>query len=153
MRWLVIAGVLAVAGCGSSHEADGTDGGVGPGTMGVGATCRPLAVPMRDVDGDGRNDGYSSAEAYVETGTIMCATDGCLVYHLAGDPRPTCNPTMSECADPAEVARRVYCSCRCAGAPGTPLCRCPGDFVCLPLPELDMTPLAGSYCLRADTTI
>lgn len=152
MRWLLLGCMIATSACGSSHEAD-TDAG-GPGTAGVGTACRTLAVPMRDADGDGRNDGYSATEAFVETGTGVCTTDGCLVYHLSGDPRPGCNPSTSACSDPAEVTRRVYCTCRCGGAPpGAPTCTCPSAFVCQPVAELDRTPLAGSYCLRADTTM
>ncbi len=159
MRWWLLGVVVWVVvgsgtACGSSHDADGDagdrDAGTA-GTAGVGAACRPLAVPMRDANGNGLNDGYAASESFVETGTGMCTTTGCLVFHIAGDPRPGCNPATSECSDPTEVTRRVYCSCRCAGPPGASLCTCPSSYVCIPVLELAMTPLEGSYCLRADT--
>src|SRR5687768_8498985 len=98
--------VVAATGCGDSHatKPDGGDGGgmvIPDGSFGsgVGQSCRPLGVPMGDLDGDGLNDGYRASEAYIETGTLMCGAggEGCLIYHLDGDPRMECDPAESEC--------------------------------------------------------
>ncbi len=152
----LIASAIVFGGCGSAHEGSMVDGGsvgrdAGPVTP-VGGACRPLSTPPTgDLNGDGRADGYRDTEVFLEGGTTACMPGGCIVYHLNGDPRPTCDDTMSECADPAEVMARVFCTCRCAAPPGStaPTCRCPSGFSCEPVPELSASDMEGSYCLRA----
>lgn len=96
----------------------------------VGDPCIPEHVPQ---------GGFDDAETYVETSSSECMSRVCLVRGLEGDPRPDCT---SGCASEHEVARSVYCSCRCDAAGSDPGCACPDGYRCEDAGRL------GSYCVR-----
>lgn len=83
----------------------------------------------------------------METDSAECR-EACVVYQLEGDPRSDC---MSDCSDPAEAARRLFCTCRCDGPAGEePFCECPAGFRCESVldSELADPSVRGSYCIR-----
>src|SRR4030095_507999 len=80
---------------------------VGCEAEGVGDPCEPEVVP---------EGGFRQEEAYLETSSVQCRTRICMVYKLGGDPREGCDPKTTTCADQAQIAEKVYCTCRC-GAP------------------------------------
>ena len=150
---VVACTALIAAGCFASHEGDGppslcglgrpcADGGrPGPLPREVGAACVPSSVPF---------GGFVSSEVYLEGPGRTCGGDApfCIVYQLEGDPRPACSGTA--CADPAEVERRVFCSCRCdTDTPGASLCDCPSGFRCENVLDLGGPDIRGSYCIRS----
>jgi hypothetical protein len=137
--------------------------GLGCSTPAVGAPCLPEQVP---------DEGFDPSEAYIESSSVQCETRVCLVYQLSGDPRMPCGegtaataaPTCTEtdptkcpaagatCADPAQIERRVYCSCRCdAGDTGFAECECPEGFACHKILERGGPGVRGSYCVRNGT--
>ena len=108
----------------------------------VGDPCDP---PVPD-------GGFLESLAYVETGASECGTGACLVFHLRGDPSPSCDAGAMACAAPRAFAERVYCSCRCDAAPGEPdACDCPDHFICVPTVFSGNAGVTGSYCVYADT--
>ena len=124
----------------------------------VGAPCLPEQVPEA---------GFDDREAYLETSSLDCETRVCLVFHLSGDPRESCQPVDASgcdpdlepecappvlCADPSEVTDRVYCSCRCdAGDTGFAECDCPSGFSCIDVLEVGGPSVRGGYCVRDGT--
>ena len=113
-------------------------GGVtGCATPGVGDPCLPEKVPA---------GGFSDNETYIETSSVQCQTRVCIVYKLSGD--PTLPPGQG--GPPAEeVAKRVYCSCRCRSSdPRFAPCKCPGDYTCRQTLELGGPGIQGHYCVK-----
>ena len=126
-------------------------------TPAVGAPCLPEQVP---------DTGFSELEAYVESSSVQCETRVCIVYKLDGDPRegcvpapatdcdakdPTCKP-LKRCADPSEVGKRVYCTCRCdAKGTGFAECACPDGFTCVDVLEQGGPGVRGGYCVKTGT--
>lgn len=143
MRIISCLLLLVGVGCSGSHAVDaGRDASVAmdaaAGDGATGGACMPALVPAA---------GFRASESSVEAPRPDCEGDACVVYHLEGDPRPTC--TESDCADPAEAAARMFCSCRCAapdGVPG-PFCSCPAGMTCEELLSLGAADLRGSYCV------
>lgn len=97
--------------------------------------------------------GFTSNEAYLEGSSVQCASGVCMSFRLQGDPREICEDTPTpNCASRSEVERRLYCTCRCGGAPiGFDECECPTGFSCFPVLELGGPNVEGSYCVRDDT--
>lgn len=110
----------------------------------TGEMCTPEQVP---------EGGFSATEAYLETERPQCESGTCMVYRLQGDPREICEDgSRPNCASRSEVEQRVYCTCRCDGAPdGVEECDCPSDFSCVPVLELGGPNVEGSYCVRDGT--
>jgi hypothetical protein len=135
---------------------------VGCATPKVGAPCLPEQVP---------ETGFAESESYVESSSVQCETRVCLVFHLAGDPRDTCNknappaqtcdPKVDEncvpipvvkCADPKDVADRVYCTCRCdSKGSGFGECECPTGYGCVDVLEQGGPGVRGGYCVKTGT--
>jgi hypothetical protein len=107
----------------------------------VGEACLPEQVP---------ETGFADTEAYLETSSLYCDGAPCLVYRLAGDPRPGCVPTAElPCADPVAVQERVHCTCRCnALDSGGDECECPDSFTCVTILEQGGPEVRGGYCVR-----
>lgn len=118
--------------------------GGGCSTPAVGAPCLPEQIP---------EGGFSPKEAYIESSSVQCETRVCLVYQLAGDPRESCKAgSASTCASQDEVAKRVYCTCRCnAQGSGFGECECPDGFSCEEVLTQGDRGVRGSYCVRNDT--
>jgi hypothetical protein len=147
MRIICCALLVGLTGCSGSHVSDagmdGSDGSVSTDAAiardgATGSACMPMNVPF---------NGFRASEAYLETTRPDCEGNVCAVYHLQGDPRATC--AEPDCADPAEAARRMFCSCRCAapdGIPG-PFCACPSGMTCEELLLLGGGDIRGSYCV------
>jgi hypothetical protein len=128
------------------HEAD------------VGRSCSPSSS---------REGGYGEAETVIETGSTQCATGACVVYRLAGDPKKPCGKKNDDraCLDlkswsdalasEEEIAKRVYCSCRCDAPDGDPgeLCTCKSGFSCVPALFHAAPGVRGSYCLKDGTFV
>lgn len=113
--------------------------------LSLGSQCMPEQIP---------EGGFSSTEAYLETSSVQCVTDVCMVFQLEGDPSQDCAVASTPlCTEQEEVARRVYCTCRCdaPSSPGAAVCTCPDDFVCHPVLELGGPGVEGSYCVRKGT--
>lgn len=122
-------------------------------TPAVGAPCLPEQVP---------DDGFQDSEAYVESSSVQCETRTCIVFRLRGDPREGCmhvEPDMNDptstgrfCATPADVEKRVYCTCRCNSADtGFAECECPDGFTCVDVLEQGGPGVRGGYCVRNGT--
>jgi hypothetical protein len=126
-------------------------------TPGVGDPCLPEQIPAT---------GFEDSEAYIESSSVQCETRVCLVYHLKGDPRPTCQPSSAPacapndkncvdpptCATPNDVEKYVYCSCRCDSAgTGFAACECPDGFECKEVLSQGGPGVRGSYCIRKGT--
>jgi hypothetical protein len=128
-------------------------------TPAVGAPCLPEQVPA---------GGFDQSEAYIESSSVQCETRVCMVYHLEGAPKgtspchdkpvPTCmagdkNCVMqTPCATDEEVAKFVYCTCRCeSGNSKFASCTCPSGYDCTPVLEQGSVGVRGSYCVRSDT--
>jgi len=136
--------LVGLAACAGSHTPDaGSDASATPDAAtardgATGSACMPQNVIF---------GGFNASEVYLETTRPDCEGGTCAVYHLAGDPRSSCSGP--DCADPAEAAARMFCSCRCAapdGVPG-PLCSCPSGMTCEELLSLGAADLRGSYCV------
>ncbi len=136
----VLAMALSVIGCGDDDDDDDTTGGEA-----VGEACTPEMIP---------EGGFQQTEVYLESDTIDCPNPGCVVNHLVGDPTET-DPGEPDYVSPAEIERRVYCTCKCAAeASETIDCpACPDGFECCPLFTIGAADLAGSYCVRAGTCV
>lgn len=152
---LLGAAALAWTACSGSHEREGPDAEVD-------ADAGADAGAGRDADGGAGvasdtgeacewetfpEGGFRGTELSIETESPAC-DESCLVYHLEGDPRADCT---AGCSDPAEVERRVFCTCRCDGPTGEePFCECPSGFRCDPLFDGALAPpsVRGSYCVR-----
>ena len=89
-----------------------------------------------------------------------------MVFRLLGDPSEdcvegpvqTCNPDdedcvpRARCADPNEVKKRVYCTCRCnSGGTGFAECECPDGFSCVDVLEQGGPGVRGGYCVKNGT--
>lgn len=111
MRRFIFLSVLFAAGCAGDP---------------VGDPCLPEQVP----------EDLASTETYLELSSPQCVTRACIVRGLRGDPRPGCT---EGCADEAEIAETVYCTCRCDGPAA---CACPDGFVC------EDVEAHGRYCVR-----
>lgn len=128
-------------------------------TPAVGAPCLPEQVP---------SGGFDQSEAYIESSSVQCETRVCMVYHLAGAPpgtakcqkKPVTPCAMNDkncitpipCAEPDEVAKFVYCTCRCeSGNSKFASCSCPSGYDCTPVLEQGSVGVRGSYCVRSDT--
>lgn len=100
---------------------------------GIGDPCVPENVP---------GDGFDSNEIYIETSSVQCRTNACLVYRFEGDPR-------SATVDPVSVRNQVFCSCRCSANEDTtlPLCACSDGFHCVNVLNQGGAGVAGGYCL------
>ncbi|MEZ4336507.1 MAG: hypothetical protein R3B82_07765 [Sandaracinaceae bacterium] len=69
-----------------------------------------------------------------------------MVYQLDGDPRAGCSG--AGCADPMDVADRVFCTCRCGGAdPTADYCTCPTAMTCV-ADVVQLGSAAGDYCVN-----
>ena len=105
--------------------------------------------------------GYTESETVVEAGSTQCATGVCIVYKLAGDATKPCGKKSSSTscqnqrlgASEDEIAKRVYCSCRCDAPDGDPgeLCTCKSGFSCVPTLFSAAAGVRGSYCLKDGT--
>lgn len=126
----VVAMTAAVA-CGSSEPGPTPDASM----SGIGGACIPSPIPP---------GGLSSSESYFGQDDTACGDDWCVAHMVAGDPSAGC---VEGCADPADVAERIFCTCRCGGDPSLgPLCECPMGMTCGL--EVGLGPVPGSYCLR-----
>ena len=143
-----LAAALAIAGL------------VGCGEPAVGAPCLPEQVP---------STGFDQSEAYIESSSVQCETRVCMVYHLEGAPPGTalctpkdqivpCAPEDKNCNAPVpcatgeDVAKFVYCTCRCeSGDPKFASCTCPSGYTCASVLEQGSIGVRGSYCVRSDT--
>ena len=106
----------------------------------VGNACLPEQVP---------EGGFSGQDAYLERSDAECGALPCLVYRVAGDPRPGCVPTpQMPCAAPEQVQEHVHCSCRCETPAGEGECVCPDGFSCVPVLDQGAPDVVGSYCVR-----
>lgn len=113
-------------------------------SVGVGDPCDPENVP---------EGGFVGSESYLELSSVQCRTRVCMVYQLAGDTRV--DPTDPSCADPdvncvasaQEIARRVFCTCRCGGPSGQSKCDCPGGFACTEVFTQGGDGVRGNYCV------
>jgi hypothetical protein len=122
-------------------------------TPAVGDPCQPEQVPA---------NGFVDSEAYVESSSVQCETRVCIVYHLDGDPREdcearggcqvsggTCADDVLRCADDVEIAKRMYCTCRCdSGNTGFAECECPDGFSCVDVLEQGGPGVRGGYCVK-----
>lgn len=132
---------------------------LGCATPAVGDPCLPEQVP---------ETGFDDREAYIESSSVQCETRVCIVFRLKGDPRPgcverpaaaACDPatdpdceTGVTCADPSEIERRIYCTCRCnSGDTGFAECECPDGFSCVDVLEQGGPGVRGGYCVRNGT--
>lgn len=145
MRSAALVGLAALAacsGCSSSHtNTDGAATGGDAGTSPAGRSCEPVSVPP---------GGFDSRELYLEASSPSCtggaATSGCMVYQLDGDPRSACSG--ASCADPDDVALRVFCTCRCSGDTAD-VCSCPDDMTCVDdVVTTGGAGVRGGYCVR-----
>jgi hypothetical protein len=125
--------------CGRPPAGIGTD---------VGAACLP---PLPD------DDGFDDREVYLETFSQQCESGACMVFRLLGDPTTDCDEgadlARGRCADPSEVDKRAYCSCRCRVPEGEDAepCTCPDGFTCVDDVLTEPPSLAGGYCLHDGT--
>jgi hypothetical protein len=112
----------------------------------VGRACSPQSIP---------EGGFDDRVAYLGTSDDeSCGGGVCLVYHLRGDPREGCvsdSKSSTVCADPDEIAGRVYCSCRCDAPDGYAECKCPSGFSCQDVIVEGSANVAGGYCARNGT--
>ncbi len=119
--------------------------GTGCSSSAVGDPCVPEQVP---------EGGFLDSETYLETSSAQCATRGCLVRNLSGDPNnrqeADCPRGEATCVTAEEVEQSVYCSCRCAAPADSdlPTCSCPSGFTCEEVLETGGDGLRGSYCVR-----
>jgi hypothetical protein len=99
---------------------------------------------------------YFDSQVVIATRSDDCGQGVCMAYHLQGRTDVECaedGPDGSvtgdlECAPPSEIARRMYCTCRCDGPPGaTDLCTCPDRFVCVDAVSPEISGVSGSYCV------
>jgi hypothetical protein len=95
----------------------------------VGDACSPDAVPPGGFNG----------RVYVGAFDPECNGGVCLVYRLRGDP---------DQASTDEVARSVYCSCRCNAPEGYAQCGCPSGFTCQDALHEGSDDIRGGYCVR-----
>ena len=116
---------------------------VGCEAPGVGDPCEPEEVP---------DNGFQLTEVYLETRSLQCRTRVCMVNHLEGDPSVS-DPQDPLYVSPADLERRVYCTCKCDGQDkDTIRCEsCPDGFECCPAFTIGPPGLRGSYCVRNDT--
>ncbi len=121
----------------------------------VGAPCLPVMSCEPDAGTcawGGMPPGYVSTdfERFFETNGPHCP-GACMVAYLEGDLSPICEGET--CADPEEIERRVYCTCRCDAPEGYTgeLCTCPEDFTCVEGFDLGGPDIEGSYCMRDGT--
>ena len=96
--------------------------------------------------------GFVATESYLETSSVQCRTRVCMVYQLRGDPRKPCDafPSDPDCADPASINNRIFCTCRCR-APSDPdanVCDCPDGYTCTEILDLGGPGIQGSYCVK-----
>lgn len=106
---------------------------------------------------------YHDSQALISTRSADCGQGVCLAYHLHGRVDGECadgtEPGASvgdagvrndpECADPDQIAERMYCTCRCDGPPGTmDLCDCPDGFSCVDVVSALVPEAQGGYCVR-----
>jgi hypothetical protein len=128
MRTVALA--LLVGGCAMTHSGEPDAGSAEP----VGGACLPENMPP---------GGFDGREIYIETNHEDCGAPGapgiCIVYQLEGDPHET---GCADCPTEADVAARVFCSCRCSGDP-EPVCACPSGFSCA-----EDLALGDGYCVR-----
>lgn len=121
------------------------------GTEPIGAAC---SLAMTE---------YDDSQAIIATRSDDCGQGVCLAHHLHGRVGGECaNATApdasvgnasvrdgSACADPDQIAERMYCTCRCDGPPGTAdLCDCPDGFSCVDLVSALVPEAEGAYCVR-----
>lgn len=129
-------------------------------TPAVGAPCLPEQVPAT---------GFDDREAYIESSSVQCQTRVCMVFHLRGDPRKPCTPTMAtcdktkdpmcnqdqgkQCATDDETEKRIYCTCRCKAPDNTQFanCACPDDYACVDVLDQGDPGVRGSYCVKKNT--
>lgn len=115
------------------------------GAPAVGDPCLPEQVP---------DDGFEISEAYIESSSVQCQTRVCMVWKLQGAPLGSapCVKDMNKCAPPAEVDKKVYCTCRCdAGNSRFAECTCPSGYTCTPVLEQGSEGVRGSYCVLSET--
>lgn len=108
----------------------------------VGATCQSLVIGPA---------GFDPREVFLSAGTTECGGGVCAMDHLDGDPQPGCTPDDTKrCASSVDIARHVYCTCRCDAPEGYAQCACPDGFRCEHLLDQGGDDLNGGYCLRAN---
>ena len=159
MRNIFGVAMLLLAACsgsqGSTRTDAATDGALTRMDAGADAATNPDATTPTGGSCVLQNvpfGGFNASEVSVEGPGSVCEGQFCVAYHLQGDPRSGC--TGSTCADPTEVATRVFCSCRCgapAGVPG-PFCTCPSGMTCETLLESGASELRGDYCVPTPLT-
>ena len=119
---------------GTATDGAATDAALTP----TGEACVVSSVPM---------GGFDTREIYLEVSPSCGGT--CMVYQLDGDPSPGC--AGADCADPMEIADRVFCTCRCGGPdPSLDYCACPSTMTCVPdVVTTGGAGIVGDYCVRA----
>jgi len=134
-------------------------GAIGCADEGVGDPCTPETVPCNS---EGQDCGYKVNEAYIEATSVQCRSRLCIVYKLnnksggtaPSDPRVPCTGNASDadfCVDDENLAKSVYCTCRCDTAgvkTDLDVCKCPDGFTCEPVLNLGGPGIIGSYCVN-----
>lgn len=113
-------GIIAALGCSSAK---------------VGEPCLPEQIP---------DDGFNSAETYIETSSVQCESRVCIVHQFQGHP--------DNVADEEVLKERIHCSCRCA-APSADFdeCDCPAGYTCKEVLEEGGPGNQGGYCINVKT--
>jgi hypothetical protein len=188
---IVAAGALA---CGRTEATVGVDGsgsldGAGsaasacfPGAATTNAPAQVGAPCVPEVDDNNPQFGGFIVEGVsLETDSVACVSDVCLVNHFQGrvtcpygqnasgnGPGDTPGCKVPATCDPITVAVQpqiscrtaadaVYCSCRCANAEGktddgATYCTCPSTMTCIQLvAENPYSVQVGAYCVKAGT--
>jgi len=145
MRLATLLLALLLGACSwSSHEAaSGDDDDDDSAPPVVGLACEPSDVP---------EGGFRETETYLERPSEQCAGATCIVNHLQGNPQQH-DPAMQDYVSPAELERRVHCTCKCdAEQQDTIDCpTCPTGFECCPNFQIGPPDIRGSYCVREGT--
>ncbi|MEM6955085.1 MAG: hypothetical protein AAF411_11870 [Myxococcota bacterium] len=146
--------ILVLCACASSFTPPGADDDAGldvaarppPGELGD--PCIPVAAP----------DPLFSNEVYVERGSSACSrVEACIAVQLDGSPytsREDCGrgPGCEGLASRADIAERVFCSCRCTVPASSlePPCECAPGFFCDARTDFATpgSPVSGAYCVR-----
>jgi len=126
-------------------------GGAVAGETSMGEPCTPRLQTAN------ASFAFDANDVYIETGTMSCPSQTCLVNHFQGRVADPYFSKKPQCANRRD-RDAVYCSCRCANALGRTddadtYCLCAKDFVCQPLVISIGQPHdgSGSYCMKKGT--